>query len=105
MEIELNVIRKIVKQYEKCPNCDDTDADNMTFEIKDRKVLVKCDCGFFAEYDKDGTEMAYGNVDELGGVHDQGLGWNPYGVYCGECSFNSCVKCPNNTVGRSLRSI
>lgn len=21
--------------------------------------------------------------DEIGGVHDEGLGWNPHGVFCG----------------------
>ena len=100
MKLELGVIRNIVGEYKKCPNCKNENVDNMAVEIKEDKILIKHDCGFFAEYDEGGTELSYGNVDELGGVHDQGLGWNPYGVYCGECSFNTCVKCPNNTVGR-----
>jgi hypothetical protein len=33
--------------------------------------------------------------DELGGVHDEGLGWNPQGVFCGECSNMTCVGCVN----------
>ena len=33
-------------------------------------------------------------VDAIGGVHDEGLGWNPNGIFCGECSWLSCEKCP-----------
>lgn len=34
--------------------------------------------------------------DELGGIHDEGLGWNPNGVFCGECSAITCKGCPNS---------
>ena len=33
--------------------------------------------------------------DEIGGVHDEGIGWNPNGVWCGECSNITCVGCPS----------
>lgn len=33
-------------------------------------------------------------IDEIGGVHDEGVGWNPNGVFCGECSNTTCVNCP-----------
>lgn len=33
--------------------------------------------------------------DEVGGVHDEGLGWNPQGVFCGECSNMTCKGCVN----------
>lgn len=33
-------------------------------------------------------------MDAIGGVHDEGLGWNPNGVFCGECSNSTCEKCP-----------
>jgi hypothetical protein len=33
--------------------------------------------------------------DEIGGVHDEGIGWNPHGIFCGECSNMSCVGCAN----------
>ena len=33
--------------------------------------------------------------DEIGGVHDEGLGWNPNGVFCGECSNMNCKDCPS----------
>jgi hypothetical protein len=32
--------------------------------------------------------------DELGGIHDGGVGWNPHGVFCGECGSITCKKCP-----------
>ncbi len=31
--------------------------------------------------------------DGIGGVHDCGLGWNPNGHFCGECSYISCADC------------
>lgn len=31
--------------------------------------------------------------DVIGGVHSEGLGWNPQGVYCGECGKVSCEGC------------
>lgn len=33
-------------------------------------------------------------IDEIGGTHDEGVGWNPNGVFCGECSNTNCVDCP-----------
>lgn len=32
-------------------------------------------------------------IDEVGGVHDSGIGWNPNGVWCGECTKYSCKNC------------
>lgn len=37
-------------------------------------------------------------IDELGGVHDECIGWNPNGVWCGECSWESCKNCPNANI-------
>ncbi len=33
--------------------------------------------------------------DEVGGVHEDGMGWNPQGVWCGECGNLSCKGCPH----------
>ena len=38
-------------------------------------------------------EGAY--YDEVGGLHDNGIGWNPNGVWCGECTRLSCADCPS----------
>jgi len=32
-------------------------------------------------------------VDEVGGQHDSGCGWDPTGEPCGECSNISCSQC------------
>lgn len=32
-------------------------------------------------------------VDELGGIHDECLGWSPSGTFCGECNNITCVGC------------
>lgn len=36
-----------------------------------------------------------GYYDNIGGYHDCAEGWNPNGVWCGECTSISCAKCPN----------
>lgn len=36
-----------------------------------------------------------GYYDEVGGFHDEAMGWNPNGVWCGECTKISCVDCPS----------
>lgn len=38
--------------------------------------------------------------DELGGRHEDGLGWNSYGVFCGECPQITCVGCKSNVRGK-----
>lgn len=32
--------------------------------------------------------------DNVGGLHEEGLGWSPDGNFCGECSRSSCEQCP-----------
>ena len=33
--------------------------------------------------------------DEVSGFHSAALGWNPNGVWCGECCRRSCKNCPS----------
>lgn len=33
-------------------------------------------------------------VEPRDGIHEEGLGWNPNGVFCGECSNTTCISCP-----------
>ena len=37
-------------------------------------------------------------IDEVGGHHDSGIGWNPLGHWCGECTRASCKDCVNEWV-------
>ena len=32
-------------------------------------------------------------IDEVGGARSDGLGWNPRGYFCGECSEETCKGC------------
>ena len=32
-------------------------------------------------------------IDEIGGYHDGGIGWNPNSVHCGECTRKTCSGC------------
>lgn len=34
-------------------------------------------------------------VDDVGCLHDCAMGWNPNGVWCGECTRVSGKDCPN----------
>lgn len=36
-----------------------------------------------------------GYYDEVGGYHNCAEGWNPNGVWCGECTKKSCSGCPS----------
>ena len=40
----------------------------------------------------DGCSEAY--YDEIGGFHDAAEGYNPNGVWCGECTKLTCLNCP-----------
>lgn len=31
----------------------------------------------------------------MSGLHKDGFGWNAYGVFCGECSRDTCDGCQN----------
>lgn len=43
-------------------------------------------------------EINEGFRDEVGGYHDCCIGWNPQGVWCGECGSITCKGCPNEFV-------
>ena len=38
--------------------------------------------------------------DELGGYHGQGIGYNPQGVCCGECTRDTCEGCKHRDAGK-----
>ena len=44
---------------------------------------------------KIGTDGVEWITDNAGGTHSEGLGWNPQGVFCGECGTMNCNGCPN----------
>ena len=35
-----------------------------------------------------------GYFDEVGGFHSEAIGWNPHGIWHGECTRASCKGCP-----------
>jgi hypothetical protein len=39
------------------------------------------------------------HYDEVGGFHSSAIGWNPNGVWCGECTKISCKDCSSRTSG------
>ena len=61
---------------------------NFTLDSKIKDVV------FYLE----NTEKAF--RDEIGGIHDEGLGWNPNGVFCGECNCLTCVGCLSKNIER-----
>ena len=61
--------------------------------IEDLQNLVKLHKLPVFFYD---CEEAY--FDEVGGYHDCAEGWNPHGVWCGECTNKSCANCPSKNM-------
>lgn len=45
-----------------------------------------------AQRDCNGESEA-GFYDDAGGFHRAGIGWNPLGHFCGECSCDDCGQC------------
>lgn len=45
-----------------------------------------------------------GYYDEVGGYHDCAEGWNPNGVWCGECTNKSCANCPSKDIKQDSRN-
>lgn len=39
-------------------------------------------------------------IDEISGVHEEGLGWNPKGDFYGECDKITCVDCSSNGIDK-----
>ena len=35
-----------------------------------------------------------GYFDEVSGYHSEAIGWNPHGIWHGECTRASCNGCP-----------
>ncbi len=42
-------------------------------------------------FPREGNNSSY--IDEVGGIHEEGCGWDPNGRPCGECSRISCKIC------------
>ena len=36
-------------------------------------------------------------------THTDGLGWNPNGVFCGECTYFTCENCKHKEVKENER--
>ena len=70
-----------------------------------RDVIVCRICGGDMESDDGGYSYTcdtcdheivgcgYSYTDNIGGRHSDGEGWNPNGVFCGECSNDTCESC------------
>lgn len=41
------------------------------------------------------AESDNGYYDNMGGFHKDGTGYNPHGVWCGECCSSTCEGCVN----------
>lgn len=44
----------------------------------------------------DDNDSSY--YDEIGGFHSAAMGWNPNGIWCGECTRISCSNCSSRDV-------
>lgn len=60
-------------------------------------ALSRCPHGFFRNDIPEGCPMDHVYVDAHGCQHDGGIGWNPQGVNCGECTREDGPQCPAYT--------
>ena len=67
------------------------DVDDYIGESTEREIEYAKSQGKFI-YFYNHPEAYY---DDIGGFHDSGMGWNPNGNWCGECSKSTCRECPN----------
>ena len=67
------------------------DVDDYIGESTEREIEYAKSQGKFI-YFYNHPEAYY---DDVGGFHDSGMGWNPNGNWCGECSKLNCKNCPN----------
>lgn len=58
--------------------------------IEELEKLKQLKLPIFFYDDNDGSYY-----DEVGGFHSAAIGWNPNGVWCGECTRISCKNCPS----------
>ena len=56
--------------------------------IEELEKLKQFNLPIFFYDDNDGSYY-----DEIGGFHSAAMGWNPNGVWCGECTRISCSNC------------
>jgi len=54
-----------------------------------------CSVGAFGIKPKD-----WRNINRLGGIHGEGIGYNPQGVFCGECTRETCEGCKHRDAGK-----
>jgi hypothetical protein len=46
------------------------------------------------DFNNQHRDYDYRVVDGIGGTHEDGLGWDPDGSFCGECTNMDCKTCP-----------
>lgn len=64
--------------------------------LDDFKEFTEEDVDDIIEFIRNKLEGMNPTIDEIGGTHSEGLGWNPKGNFCGEYNEITCVNCPSN---------
>lgn len=86
------LISKLTNEYIQCPIC--KKEENIKANIVDEDYLIiSCSCGWCSVFNECGEEIYHTYIDKVGGVHSDGLGWNPFKMFCGECTRETCQGC------------
>lgn len=86
------LFKKLTNEYIQCPRC--KEEEDITVESSHADgIIITCKCGWEIVFDEKGEEFYQSYKDEIGGTHSEGLGWTPYGIFCGECAKETCKSC------------
>jgi len=66
---------------------------------------VYCNDSYYGHPHPHPGQVPTGYRDEVGGIHDEGLGWNPQGHFCGECGSLTCKDCPSTIVDDDIQKV
>lgn len=69
--------------------------EGIEYILKDGLDIVQFVEPFVSDVEK--AKKNY-TIDEVGGYHEDGIGINPHGIYCGECSKITCSGCHNENM-------
>ena len=90
--MDSKLFQKLTNEYIQCPCCK-KEKDIKAESSHSNGLIISCKCGWELVFDENGDKFFELYKDEIGGSHSDGVGWTPYGIFCGECNLSTCKGC------------